>query len=69
MLSEECQGHCQVVDVLGALGSPDPTAAAPVAGSGGGGQSDDFVPGGESGIHLAAVVLGGEQVAAGPEVR
>lgn len=54
---------------VGALGSPDPTVAALVAGSGRSGQSDDVVPSGESGIHLAAVVLGGEQVAAGPEVR
>jgi len=40
----------------------------PWAGSGGGGQAGDLVPGDESGVHLAPVLGRGASVAAGPEV-
>jgi hypothetical protein len=42
---------------------------ASLGGSGSDGQADDVVPGGESDAHLASVLLGGEPVAAGPELR
>jgi hypothetical protein len=40
-----------------------------VPGSGGYGDADDLVPGGEAGSHLVSVLDRGESVTARPEVR
>jgi hypothetical protein len=47
----------------------DRLGRSPMPVSGGRGCARDLVPGGESGVHLAAVVFGAQSVAAGPEVR
>jgi Fe-S oxidoreductase len=57
---------CWVVRCGGACQSRGMVVAAP--GSGGGGEADDLVPGGESGGHLVAVLDCGESVGSGSEV-
>ena len=67
--------HCQVVWRSGVAGRAGPGSVIQCSWSGGGAQSDDLVPGGESAVYLVPVpvpvpVLNcGEPVAAGPEVR
>jgi hypothetical protein len=61
--------HCQVVWRSGVAGRAGLGSVIQCPWSGGGAQSDDLVPGGESGVPLVLVLGCGEPVAAGPEVR
>src|SRR4051794_37289252 len=65
------RGHCQLVGAVRRYGHGWDRlgrSLRPVSG-GGGGCAGDLVPGGESGGHLAAVLLGAEAVTVGLEVR
>jgi hypothetical protein len=57
---------CWVSSVVARVRAEGLVVAAP--GSGGGGEADDLVPGGESGGHLVSVLGCGESVASGSEV-